>query len=176
MVGRIYKTLAVVALAAVVMVGCGKEDVTDLTNTWTAKEGDVQTKLQEVQGKQAELQSRLQSVQVSNTADSATMAKRTIVEQMMQDHQAKIAEIEAKIKEHQDKRTQIAEAGNRAEYEAAWKSAETDYEAALASLDELASQSGTMSSAIDDLSNPPAAVDTTAATGTMNTDTTAASN
>lgn len=178
MVRKTYSALVAVALAALVMVGCGNEDVSDLATTWTGKEGDVQTKLAGVMAKHSELQGKFQALPAANPADTTAAADRSMVGQMLQDHQTKVAELEAKIKEHQAKREELmATPGSRADYEAAWKSAEADYEAALTSLNEIESQLGDVSGRLDNL-NKPSAMPTntdTAAAGTIRTDTATAS-
>lgn len=179
MVRKTYSALVAVVLAALVMVGCGNEDVSDLATTWTGKEGDVQTKLAGVMAKHAELQGKFQALPAANPADTTAAADRTMAGTMLQDHQTKVAELEAKIKTHMTKREELmATPGSRADYEAAWKSAEADYEAALTSLNEIESQLGDVSSRLDNLSKPaamPTTTDTAAVGSTTKTDTAKAS-
>lgn len=168
MVRKTYSTLVAVALAAIVMVGCGPEDVSDVTSTWTEKEGEVQTKLAGVQAKNQELQTRLTNVTVANPADSTMVTERAALETMLQANMAKVTEIDAKLKEHGAKRDQMAQAGNRAEYEAGLKAAETEYAAATAALDEIEKQNNDIASRLDNLSKPAATTNGTDTTAGMN--------
>ncbi len=160
MVRKTYSTLVAMAFAALVMVGCGKEDVSDLTSTWTTKDGEVQTKLTEVQTKSKELQGRLESFQVSNTADTMLTAERAAMITLLQANLSKISELEGNLKTHAATRDSLVTLGNRAEYETAWKSAETEYAGALASLDEIEKQNSDIASRLESLNSKPAAATT----------------
>jgi hypothetical protein len=150
--------------AAIVIAGCGKEDLTDLQDTWVKKEGDVIAKLAEVQAKNQELHSKFETVKASNITDTAKLADRTMAETMLGDHDTQIADVEKTIASLKAKRDSVATNAKRADFEAAWKAAETEYDACLAKIASLSSQNGEIGSKIDGLAATTAAapIDTVA--------------
>lgn len=176
MVRKTYSTLVAIAVAALVMVGCGKEDVTDLTETWTAKAGEVQTKLDGVKAKNQEAQTQLTSTTVANTTDSTVVMERNAMQTLLQTNMSKVSEIETQLAANTAKRDSLATLGNRAEYEAAWKAADVEYSAAITALDEIEKNSNDIISRLGSLNTAPAKTDTVAVTNgtTGTTDTVAA--
>ena len=173
MVRKTYSTLVAIAVAALVMVGCGKEDVTDLTETWTAKAGEVQTKLDGVKAKNQEAQTQLTSTNVANTTDSMVVMERNAMQTLLQTNMTKVSEIETQLAANSAKRDSLATLGNRAEYEAAWKAADVEYSAAITALDEIEKNSNDIISRMGNLNTAPAKTDTvansTSTTGTTDT-------
>jgi|GEM_PF-2212449 len=174
MIRKTYSALALLAVAGMVMVGCGKEDLTELDTTWGTKDGDVVTKLNDFKAKHAELEARFQTVKANNVADTAKAADRTMVETMLKDQATAVGEVEQTLGELKTKREEALKAGVKADYEAAWKDAEAKYEAALTRLNELEKQQSEIDSKLNGLnSTTPAVTDTTVANGTVKSDTTA---
>jgi hypothetical protein len=165
MIRKTYSALALLALAGMVMVGCGKEDLTELDSTWGKKEGDVMAKYNELQTKNQELTTKFESVKTANLADTTKASDRAMIDQMLKDHQAAIGEIEKTINDLKAKRDEAMKSGKKADYEAAWKDAEAQYEGALKRIDELQSQNNDIASKIDGLSSAA----TTAPAGTVDT-------
>lgn len=163
MVRKSYSAMILAAAAALVMVGCGKEDLTDLQDTWAKKDGDVTTKLMELKNKNQQLHTEFNAVQAANITDSTKMADRTAAETMLNDHDKQIGEIETMLADLRTKRDSAAAAGKRAEYETAWKAAETEYEAALAKISTLESQSSEIDNKLDGLTSASATPKDTAA-------------
>ncbi len=174
MIRKTYSALALLAVAGMVMVGCGKEDLTELDTTWGTKEGDVVTKLADFQTKNQDFAKRLETIKVDNAADTAKAADRAMVETMVKDQAAAVGEIEQTLNELKTKREEALKAGVKADYEAAWKDAEPKYEAALTRLNELEKQQSDIDSKLNGLNTTtPAVTDTTVANGTVKSDTTA---
>jgi hypothetical protein len=174
MVRKTYGALAIVAIAALSIVGCGKEDLTDLTETWTKAESGVNEKLATVQGEHKMMVDEFQVVQAANATDTTKMADRDMVNQMITDHEKMVGEVEATIAELKTKRDAALAAGNRAEFETAWKEAEVKYAAAAETLDKIIGQHGDMKSKIDGLKNASAAKDTAVVATPVTKDTVAA--
>jgi hypothetical protein len=171
MVRKTYSAIAVIAIAAMSIVGCGKENVADLNDNWTKAENDLNSKLTEVKNEHSEILNKFQMVQTADITDSVKLQDRKTVDQMIQDHEKAVGEIEAKANDLKAKRDELMKSPKRADFEAAWNAAKADYDAANAKLDELKSQDSDMKSKIDGLgsgSTKPA--DTTAAhSGTTST-------
>jgi hypothetical protein len=174
MVRKSYSAMILAAAAALVMVGCGKEDITDLQDTWVKKEGDVVTKLTDLKTKNQEIRSKFDVVKAANITDTVKLADRTIAETMLSDHDSQIGQIETTIASLKAKRDSAATMGKRADYEAAWKAAETEYEGLLAKISTLESQNGEIGNKVDGLANTNTAAIDTAATTPSGTDTAAA--
>jgi chromosome segregation ATPase len=164
MVRKTYSALAIVAIAALSIVGCGKEDLTDLNETWTKAESGVNEKLATVQGEHKTMVDEFQVVQTANATDSTKLQDRVMVNQMITDHEKLVGEVEATIADLKAKRDAALAAGKRADFEAAWKEAEVKYAAAAETLDKIESQHSDMKSKIESLKSAPAVKDTAAAT------------
>jgi hypothetical protein len=174
MVRKTYSALALVAIAAISIVGCGKEDLTDLNETWTKAESSVNEKLATVQGEHTTMVGEFQMVQAANATDTTKMADHAMVNQMIMDHEKMVGEVQQTIADLKNKRDAALAAGTRAEFETAWKEAEVKYAAATEMLDKLMGQHGDMKSKIDGLKSAPAVKDTTVAATPATTDTVAA--
>lgn len=162
MIRMTSSALALLAIAALTIVGCGKEDVTDLNNDWTKLDNDVRTKLTDVKNAHQELVGKLAALPAGNTTDTATAATLKVIDAALKDHEAKLGEIDSLLAGSQTKRDEAAKSGKRADFEAAWNAAKPDYEAAVAKLDEIKDQTSKLSSEADKLGKPHAA-DTTVA-------------
>jgi hypothetical protein len=148
---KINSAIALLALGAVILVGCGKEDVADLEQTWTTQEGDLLTKLQDVQAKQGDLYTSLTTSPAAMNTDSAVVAERQLIEQKLTSFQERIASVEQTISDFKQKRQEATEAGNRATYETAWTEAKTAYETAMTDLNAMMTDLGTIESQIASL-------------------------
>jgi hypothetical protein len=160
MIRKTYSALALLALAGMIMVGCGKEDLTELDSTWGKKEGDVVAKLAELQGKNQELTAKFETIKTANLADTTKASDRAMIDQMLKDHGTATGEIEKTINDLKAKRDEALKSGKKADYEAAWKDAEAQYEGALKRIDELQSQNSDIASKIDGLSSTAATAPT----------------
>lgn len=169
MMRKTYGTLLTIAAAALMMVGCGKEDVTDLSDAWTKKEGDVMTKLEEVRTRNTELMGRLQAVNTSSITDSSKIADRAMVETTLNEYMTKIGEVEASLNSLKAKRDSAATLGNRGEFEAMWKSAEADYTAAMGRLEEMENDYNNLANRLDALTTASTAIDTAASVNANDT-------
>lgn len=164
MIRNTYKAMLTLAIAALAIVGCGKENVTDLSDAWTKAAGDLTTKLNDFKTKHGALVTKFETMKASaNPADTAMAETRAKMDQMIKDHEASVKEIETKLAESQTKMAEVVKAGKRADVETAWKAAEADYAAANAKLDELMKQHSEMESSMNSASS--AAATTTPATG-----------
>jgi hypothetical protein len=168
MIRKTFSALALLAVTGMVLVGCGKEDLTEMDNTWGKKEADVVAKLSELQAKHGELSAKFGTVQVANVADTAKAADRAMVETSLKNEETAVGTIETTINDLKAKRAEAMAAGKKGEYEAAWKDAEAKYEAALKQIDELEKQNSDLSSKINGLGSatPATTVDTAAMNGT----------
>lgn len=168
MIRKTYSALALLAVAGMVMVGCGKEDLTEMDTTWGKKDSDVVTKLDELKTKNEDLTRAFETLKTANIADTAKAGDRALVDQMLKDHQTAIGEIEKDVNDLKAKREEALKTGKKADYEAAWKDAEAKYEAISKRIDELQNQNGELGSKVTELGNAaPAATTDTAATGTV---------
>ncbi len=162
MISRTHSALAILALAALTVIGCGKEDVADLKEDWTKMEADVQQKLTDVKNHHNELMTKMTAQPVANSSDTTVIAERNAVEETLRQHEKQIGEIESTLSTTDASRAEAEKGGKRGDYEAAWNTAKTDYEGAIAKLDELDRQNKDLESKIDGWGKH-ATVDTTAA-------------
>jgi hypothetical protein len=162
MIRKMYGALALLTVAVFTFIGCGTEDVSDLSNDWTKMDGDVRQKLDQVKTAHQELMGKFTAVPVANTTDTNVAAERTVVDQTLKDQETKIGDVETMLANNQTKHDEATKSGKRADFEAAWNAAKPDYEAALAKLDEISQQTSDLSSKVDGWSKP-ATTDTTAA-------------
>jgi hypothetical protein len=146
-----YSALILAAAAALAIAGCGKEDITDIQDNWVKKEGEVITKVTDVQKQNNDLHTKFETVRTANITDSAKMADRAVAETMLSDHDSQIGAIEKTIDELRAKRDSTAANAKRADYEAAWKAAETEYDGLLAKIKTLDDQNGDIMSKINGL-------------------------
>lgn len=158
MIRKLSIALMLTAFMGVAIVGCGKEDLTDLQKSWTEKDGEVAAKLAEVNTKYGEAQAEMQTVQTADM-DTAEVQEYEANKARLETIGTQLADAQTKLDAQKEAMTKAGEAGKRAEYEAAWKTAEAEYEGLLASLNEIESQLGSMNA--PDLAADPA--DTTTA-------------
>ncbi|MCC7437605.1 MAG: hypothetical protein IT211_03825 [Armatimonadetes bacterium] len=169
MIHNTYKAMLTLAIAALAIVGCGKENVTDLSDAWTKAAGDLTTKLNDFKTKHGALVAKFETMKASaNPADTAMAETRAKMDQMFKDHEAGVKEVETKLAESQAKMAEVVKAGKRADVETAWKAAEADYTAWGAKLDELMKQHSEMEATMNTAATAaattaPATGDTTAA-------------
>lgn len=157
MVRNSYKSLLVLAVSALTLVSCGKEDVTDLQTEWTKAENDVTTMLNDVKTANADLVAECQAMPASTT-DSAAMAAHQATDQALKDNEAALGEIEKTITDAKAKRDEVLQSGKRADVEAAWNDAKTQYDAATAKLAEIKSKNDKIKA---DMMAAPSMADTT---------------
>ena len=119
MIRKTYSALALLAVAGMVMVGCGKEDLTEMDTTWGKKDSDVVTKLDELKTKNEDLTRAFETLKTANIADTAKAGDRDLVDQMLKDHQTAIGEIEKDVNHLKAKREEALKTGKKADYEAA---------------------------------------------------------
>lgn len=163
MIRNTYKAMLTLAIAALTIVGCGKENVTDLSDAWTKAATDFTTKLNEFKTQHAALATAFETMKASaNPADTAMAETRAKMDQMIKDHEAAVKEIETKLAESQTKMDEVVKAGKRADVETAWKAAEADYTAWNTKLDELMKQHSELEAT---MKAAPAAATTAPATG-----------
>ncbi len=169
MVRKSINSLFVLALSALALTSCGKEDVTDLTDEWTKAENEVTTELQAFTAKHGELNTKFQAMQTAaDPADSAGAAKRAACDLKLKEHETAVADIQKELDAAKAGRDSAIATGARADVEAAWGAAKASYEGIKAKLSELKSQQSTIE---NDLNAPAAAApaDTTASAATADT-------
>lgn len=177
MIRKTYSALTLLAVAGMIMAGCGKEDLTEMDTTWGKKDSDVVMRFEELKTKNEDLTKAFEMIKTANIADTTKVADRALVDQMLKDHQAAIGEIEKTVNDLKAKREEALKTGKKADYEAAWKDAEPQYEALMKRIDELLNQNGEIGSKVSDIGNAtpaPSTTTDTAATGTTADSATAA--
>src|SRR5438477_3973753 len=115
MVRTSYKAFAVMAIVAISIVGCGKEDLTDLNDTWTKAENDLSAKIAETQNQQADMTGKFTAMPVADM-DTTKMQDHKMVDKMLQDHATALGEIETKFNELKAKREEAMKNGKRADF------------------------------------------------------------
>lgn len=164
MIRNTYKAMLTLAIAALAIVGCGKENVADLSDAWTKAANDLTTKLSDFNTKHGEFVKKFETMKASaNPADTAMAETRAKIDQMIKNHADEVAKIQTALDDSKKKMDEVVKAGKRADIEAAWKAAEADYAAWNTKLDELMKQHGEMESSMNSASS--ASATTTPATG-----------
>ncbi|MBL7987392.1 MAG: hypothetical protein JNJ94_04950 [Chlorobi bacterium] len=165
MIRNTYKAMLTLAIAALTIVGCGKENVTDLSDAWTKAATELTAKLNEFKTHHGALVTKFETMKASaNPADTAMAETRAKMDQMFKAHEATVKEVETKLAESQAKMAEVVKTGKRADVETAWKAAEADYTKWNANLDELTKQHSEIEATMNSAATAAAAT-TAPATG-----------
>lgn len=114
----------ILAVAAFVMIGCGKEIPADLTKAWEEKEGGVMTQLTAAKSAFDDLMKQFQSL----PKDSTKAAEMTAIESELKGHESGIGDIEKMLNDLKTQKDSLVAAGKVGDFQALWETAQKTYE------------------------------------------------
>ena len=162
------RAAAVMAVAMLVLVGCGKEKPADAgDDAWAKKAGDLQMKLADIKKEQETLNIQLATMPAAASTDSAVMVERSSIETVLNDDATKVGQIETMLTDDATRREKMKADGDNDAYKTAWTTQEAKYNDAMTALDAMKKGYADLKTRISNLDKVAAAaagLDTSTAT------------